>query len=252
MERTFRIGGLAIAFCVGWSGNATVGRAEDLPLYTLDAPPLTMVEAPVGEHAHGFVADIVVEAARRAGYGTEFRFLPWRRGQEEAAGAENALITPLVRTPEREASYTWIAPIFTVERAFATLDRPIDSFADARAHLKTILVGRGSAQETVLHDMGFDDGRLIHTEIGLSEIDMLRLDRVDAWFNSTVETEWKWRHSGQIAPLVFGKALYNDVVYVACSRRCAPDLVARLRTALAAVEGDGTAKAIQRRYLGST
>jgi len=252
MERIFRIGGLAIALCVGFAGNAAVGRAEDLPLYSLDAPPMTMIEAPVGDHAHGFVADIVVEAARRAGYSTEFRFLPWMRGQEEAADAENALITPLARTPEREAAYTWIAPIFTLERAFATLDRSIDSFVDARTQLKTILVGRGSAQEATLRNMGFDDGRLIHTEIGLSEIEMLRQGRVDAWFNSTVETEWKWRRSGQTTPLVFGKVLYNDVVYLACSKRCAPELVARLRSTLAAVDSDGTAQSIQRRYLGST
>jgi polar amino acid transport system substrate-binding protein len=252
MERIFRTGGLAIAVCIAWTGNATAGRAEDLSLYTLDAPPMTMIEAPVGEHAHGFVADIVVEAARRAGYQTEFRFLPWKRGQEEAAATENALITPLARTPEREAAYTWIAPIYPLERAFATLDRPVDSFADARTRLNTILVGRGSAQEATLHGMGFDDGRLIHAEIGVSDVDMLRFGRVDAWFNSTIETEWKWRRSGQAAPLVFGRVLYTDLIYLACAKRCAPDLVRRLRVALKTVDDDGTARAIQRRYLGST
>jgi len=252
MERIFWAGGLAIVCCAGGIIGATSARAETLSLYSLDAPPMTMIEAPVGEQAHGFVADIVVEAAKRAGYGTDFQFLPWKRGQEEAASTENALITPLARTPDREDSYTWIAPIYPLQRSFATLDRPIDSFAEARVRLHTILVGRGSAQETTLRQMGFDDGRLTHAEIGVSDVDMLRLGRVDAWFNSTVETEWKWQHSGQTAPLVFGKVLYTDLIYLACAKRCAPELVRRLREALKVVDEDGTAKAIQQRYMGAT
>jgi polar amino acid transport system substrate-binding protein len=237
------IGGLVAALSV---------HAEDLALFTLDAPPMTMSASSVGEQAHGFVADIALEAARRAGYGVTLQFLPWVRGQEAASNGENALITPLARTPEREAAYTWIAPIYRLKRAFATLDRPIDSFDEARSRLRTILVGRGSAQESTLRSMGFDDGRLIHVEIGLSEVDMLRLGRVDAWFNSTVETEWKWRDSGFTAPLVFGRTLYTDDIYLACSKRCAPAVADRLRAALEGVTQDGTAAAIVGRYLGSS
>lgn len=246
--------GCAVGIVLWFAGFAVMvsAHAEDLQLFTLDAPPMTMVEAPVGEHAHGFVGDIAVEAAKRAGYTTNLQFLPWVRGQQLAAEGDNALITPLARTPEREASYTWVAPIYQLQRAFATLDRQIDSFDDARLHLHSILVGRGSAQEGTLRSMGFDDGRLQHVEIGLSEIDMLRMGRVDAWFNSTVETEWKWRRSGQTAPLVFGRTLYTDEIYLACSKHCAPALVERLRAALAAVLADGTATQIEARYLGSS
>lgn len=237
---------------VGMFSAATSCRSETLQLFTLDAPPMTMIEAPMGVQAHGFVADIAIEAAKRAGYQTDLNFLPWKRGQEAAAKGTNALITPLARTPEREEFYTWIGQIYQLHRAFATLGRPIDSFAEARTHLNTILVGRGSAQEAALHQRGFDNGQLVHVEIGLSEIDMMRLGRVDAWFNSTVETEWKWRQSGQVAPMVFGKTLYDDAIYLACSKLCAPELVTRLRAALTTVDADGTARAIEGRYLGSS
>ena len=247
-----RVAVLGLALWFGCCGMPASGHAGDLQLYTLDAPPMTMVEAPVGDHAHGFVADIAIEAAKRAGFDLDLQFLPWMRGQQLAAEGENALITPLARTPEREASYSWVAPICHLQRAFATLDRPVDSFEDARLHLHSILVGRGSAQEATLRSLGFDDGRLQHVEIGLSETDMLRLGRVDAWFNSTVETEWKWRRSGQTAPLVFGKTLYVDEIYLACSRRCSALILDRLRAALAAMTEDGTATRIERRYLGST
>jgi polar amino acid transport system substrate-binding protein len=243
---------IGIALWFAGLGTVAAAHAEGLQLFTLDAPPMTMIEAPVGDHAHGFVADIAIEAAKRAGYTTNLQFLPWVRGQQLASEGENALITPLARTPEREATYTWVAPIYRLQRAFATLDRQIDSFEDARARLRSILVGRGSAQEATLHSMGFDDGRLQHVEIGVSEIDMLRQGRVDAWFNSTIETEWKWRRSGETAPLVFGRTLYTDEIYLACSKRCAPTLVDKLRAALAAVAADGTAALIEARYLGSS
>lgn len=220
-------------------------QAETLKIYSVDAPPMTMESAT----EHGFVADITIEALKRAGYAAEMIFIPWRRGQQEVADGENLLIIPFSRTPAREANYTWIAPIFALERSFATLGTPIDSYEQAKTSLKNILVGQGSAQEELLKSQGFPQNQMQLVRIGQKETDLLGMERADAWFNGTPETLWKWKKSGRTEKLVIGKAVDANDIYLACSLKCAPDIVGRLQVAVKTMVTDGSVQRITDQYL---
>jgi polar amino acid transport system substrate-binding protein len=235
---------IAIAALASAAIGATA-EAETLKIYSVEAPPMTM-EAPM---ERGFVADITIEALKRAGYEAEMIFIPWPRGQQEVAEGENLLIIPFARSAAREAKYTWIAPIFTVERSFATLGKSVDSFDQAKAELKSILVGQGTAQEDLLKSEGFSPSQTQVVRVGRNETDLLGMERADAWFNGTPETLWKWKKSGRAEKLTIGKAVAASDVYLGCSLKCSPEIVGKLQTAIKSMVEDGSAQRLTDKYL---
>lgn len=227
------------------SAAAAPAMADALKIYSVDAPPMTMDQA----DQHGFVADITLEALKRAGYPGEIIFDPWKRGQQEVAEGENLLIIPFARTPAREPHYTWIAKIFTTERSFATVGKSIDSFEQAKAELTSIIVGQGTAQEELLKAKGFTQTQLRTLKVGQRETEVLSPKGDEAWFNGTPETLWKWKKSGRPEKIVIGKPVSSDDIYLACSLKCSPQIVETLKTAVDAVIADGTAQRISDQYL---
>ncbi|KAA0594763.1 polar amino acid transport system substrate-binding protein [Azospirillum lipoferum] len=237
--------GILIATAAVASAAATPALSETLKIYSVDAPPMTMDQA----DQRGFVADITLEALKRAGYQGEMIFDPWKRGQQEVADGENLLIIPFARSPAREPNYTWIAKIFTTERTFATVGKSIDSFEQAKAELTSIIVGQGTAQEELLKAKGFTQTQLRTLRVGQKETEVLSPNGDEAWFNGTPETLWKWKRSSRPEKIVIGKAVSSDDVYLACSLKCSPQIVETLKTAVDSVIADGTAQRISDRYL---
>ncbi len=209
-----------------------------------DAPPMVMSTPVVA----GFVAEVTDAALALAGYRAEWVFKPWKRNQVDAAEGHNLLITPLSRTAEREALYRWIAPIFTLERSFATLDHPIDSYEQALAERRLIGVGLGSAQTALLHGQGFPPEMIREVQIGQSEIELLTMGRIGAWFNGTLETQWRWQQSGAKARLILGKPVDSSVIYLACSRVCDEAIATGIGAAMARLERDGVIAARMQAY----
>jgi polar amino acid transport system substrate-binding protein len=203
-----------------------------------------------GGDRHGIVGDVLVEAAHRAGFEVKFVFQPWRRAQTEAAAGDTVLILPLSRIPEREEKFTWIAPVFELERAFATIGAPIDSLAQAKAEQKVVLVGMGSAQEAFLESAGIDKAHRVTQVVGRNEVAMLLAGQVDAWFNSTAETLWKWKASGSRTRPTIGRPVSSDTSYIACSRHCQPEVRDSLTRAVSAMRLEGEIGRIVERYLG--
>jgi polar amino acid transport system substrate-binding protein len=242
MKKNLLAVSLLIAALWSYAANARV-----LKIYTLDAPPLTMDSV----DKHGLVGDVLLEALHRAGFEGEFLFVPWRRGQSEVERGEDLLIIPFSRIADREERYTWIAPIFELERTFATLGEAIDSIDQAKALKKVILVGMGSAQEELLSDNGIDKAHRPSQVIGNSEIEMLTSGRVDAWFNSTAETLWKWKVAGEKRKLTIGKPVSKDTSYVACSKKCSPEIVAPIAQAIESMRQDGSMQRIINHYLSN-
>ncbi|AWU95810.1 substrate-binding periplasmic protein [Azospirillum ramasamyi] len=235
-----------IAVCA--SAAAAPAAAETLRIYSVDAAPMTMVTMD-RQDQRGFVAEITLEALKRAGYQGEMQFIPWKRGQQEVAEGENLLIIPFARSPSREARYTWIAKIFTLDRSFAAVGKSIDSYDQARAELTSIIVGRGTAQEELLKSKGFPPSQLRTIQVGQKETEVLSANGDEAWFNGTPETLWKWKHSGRPERIVIGKAVDQNDVYLACSLKCSPQIVEKLKAAVEGIKADGTAQRIMDAYL---
>ena len=219
--------------------------AGELLLYTLDAPPLTYVE---GIPGHGSVGDVVLAAIAQAGDSVQLRSEPWARAQKRVSEGHHLLIMPLSRTPQRENLFTWIAPIQPMDRAFFTLDRRVESLSDAKARLRYIGVGHGSAQHEILLAEGFAPEHIHPLAIGESPARLLALGRIDAWFNGVPESLSIWRDYSQ-QPLLMSPVVHSLDLYLACSKECDRALVKRLRLAVEDLQRDGSAQRLQDAYL---
>ncbi len=227
--------------------GAPVAAAE-LSLYLMEVPPLTLNEP----DRKGVSGDLVLEAIKRAGYSVQVLVVPSNRAmaQVQNAASRDVLIIPLARQPEREANYSWIAPIAKVQRAFFSLDHKVQSFEQARATFHTIAVARGTAGRNILRQQGFSDAQLYEVADSSAAARMLMLRRVDAWYGPVRQFRaWQPEVDPQHRVQV-GAALGTTYNYLACSRNCDPELQSRLADAIAQLNRDGTARAIEARYPG--
>lgn len=243
-----RLGGrlwLSTALAAVWLGLAGATLLPAVDMYVAEAPPLSMVQE---ASRHGIVGDITLKAASLAGYDAHLKSLPWSRAQRTVQSADNQLIIPLSRTAEREAHYTWIAPILTLDRAFFSLGEPVQNYEQARKTYRRIGVGLGSAQEQELYEQGFAPEQIYLLKIGENPAQMLLLGRIDAWFNGISETRYIWRQVST-RTLLRSPVLMTTDVYLACSKICDATMVHRFREAIDSLRTDGTIKRVANAYL---
>ncbi len=164
---------------------------------------------------------------------------------------KDILITALSRTPEREDKYTWIFPVFKYERSFVTLKQRYDSFETAKSLIKQVAVTGGSAQYDILAREGFSPAQLQIIPLERQRIipTLLLNGRVDAWFAVTAEAKFALKNLAEASRFVVGPPVGDFTLqYVACSKDCSPELVAKLKKAGKQMEAEGTLDAIIRRY----
>lgn len=227
----------------------TCVAGERVKLYMPDAPPLTLPNDLVG---NGMAGDVVLTAIARSGRQAQIIVEPWPRAQVSVIDGKNLLIIPLSRTPEREAHYTWIAPIMVLERAFFSLDSPVSSFAEARQRYRRIGIGLGTAQAEILRREGFNENQVVHLKLGENPARLLELGRIDAWFTGVPEALYIWNRSAyRKHALRMSPALTSTDIYLACSKQCDTQLVEALRGTLEELEQDGVSLRLRQAYLPS-
>jgi polar amino acid transport system substrate-binding protein len=222
-------------------------QAEDLQLYSVEAPPLT--SSVPGQH--GLVGEVVTRALQAEQLPFERLTPPWSRAQLNVRSGKNLLIMPLSRIAEREAQYTWIAPIYFMQRAFFSLVSPPQSMQQARDTLNAIGVGLGSAQHALLLAEGFRPEQLRAINIGDSAALMLQKGRLDAWFNGIPESRFFWAKISQ-QPLQMSPPMSSSDLYLACSLDCDDELVVRLQKRLQLMYESGEVQRIQSKYSAYT
>jgi polar amino acid transport system substrate-binding protein len=214
-----------------------------VPLYLMTMPPL-VIDA---EGKRGMVGDVVLEAMRRAGIEVQVLVEPNPHALAMARNKPDTFIAAVSRTPERETQYTWIGPIIPIHRAFYTVGKRIDSFAEARRTLRKIAVSRNTANEEVLLREGFERSQLVALNAGESAPRMLLAGRVDAWFNLVPESETLLNQISA-AGVVSGSPVTSSDLYLGCSRQCNSNHVRKLEAALASMKADGTTRKLMKRY----
>lgn len=217
---------------------------QTVPLYMMEVPPMTIDAT----HQKGIVGDIVEEAIRRADIATELVVIPSPRALASVPSETDALIIPLARLPNRESSYTWIAPIVKVQRAFFTLGKKINSFKEARAAFKTVAVSRGTIGLDILLAEGFTRDQIVEVNQGDTGAKMLLAGRFDAWYNVYSESKTLLVNSDPQHRVVSGAMLGGTYNYLACSKICDPSIVGKLRNALKSMAEDGALKRLAEKY----
>ncbi|MGZ8290884.1 MAG: substrate-binding periplasmic protein [Telluria sp.] len=233
---------LVIAIIAAGFGLAAQA-APTLHITTEHSPPASMLE---GGSVIGSGTEKVREIMARSGIAYDIELLPWKRAYTAALQRSNGCVYSTTRTPEREKLFKWIGPTNLGE--WVLLGR-----ADRKFELKTLDDARGlrigtyhgDAREDYLRARGF---KIDSAQNDLINPRKLLLNRIDLWAaslrrGSAVLAQNGW--TGQIVPvLTFAKVQ----VYLACNPAVPDELVARMNASLEAMERDGTARRIERKY----
>jgi polar amino acid transport system substrate-binding protein len=238
---------LAIVACLlaaALPGGAA--RAAEVTLYLMEVPPLTINEP----GRKGIAGDLALAAIKRAGYTARIVVVPSVRAMALVRSSlmRDVLIIPLARQKEREANYTWIAPIARVNRTFFSLDNKVASFDEARSVFHLVGVARGTAGVNILREQGFAERQIYEINDNEAGARMLMAHRFDAWYGPTLQFREWLRESDPPHRVLAGAPLGSTFNYMACSRICDAAMVARLADAVDKLMRDGTAKAIEARY----
>lgn len=226
---------------------ATCGaRAEPVQLYVMDVPPISIKDGP----GRGVVGDIVIEAMMRAGMEPQLQFPPNNRAivTVRLPSSRDLLILPLARVADREHDFTWIAPLYKVERAFFTTGTRIDSYAQARTSLRSIAVARGTVTPVLLLAEQFEPEQIYEISDNDNVPRLLLAGRMEAWFGPVEQMRVFLHNVEQRDKVIEGASVGSTDNYLACSLQCDPRLVARISVQLAKMERDGTIRAIRARY----
>lgn len=160
--------------------QAAQTQAAPIRISTSELPPLSMEHRP-GEP--GALFEMVEELMRRTGDRASIEFVPWRRAIFLSTSRPRSAVFPLTRSPEREARYRWLAPLYSEPFTFMSLKG--GNFDTARPELgKTRRIGilRGSLMIEFLHEAGYP--HLVEAASVEESLRFLRRGIVDAVFGS--------------------------------------------------------------------
>jgi ABC-type amino acid transport substrate-binding protein len=120
---------------------------------TTELPPLSMDQRAGGQ---GALYEMVEELARRTGASANIQFVPWRRALFLTPSRARSAVFPLTRSPEREAQFRWLAPLYRENFVFISLKSAgPDSAKPPLSKTRRIAVLRGSLMISFLHQQGY-------------------------------------------------------------------------------------------------
>ena len=238
-----RIGMLALLALL--TSLLSPSRAAEQPIKVVAAefPPLT---THAGGQPRGVVLEVLREAGKRAGIALEFSFLPWQRAQLETQAKSDVLIIPFTRTPSREASYQWVAPVLEFHTVLVTLATPPSSIEEARM----LVVGyvRGTSFKDEAEQAGFP--YVEESDDDLTNARKLKLGRIGAWITTDLMAHGVYRQAGyDPRELKYGPNLGPvKISWVAASHDFPKETAKRIADAIVQMRSDGSYRAIVKRY----
>lgn len=216
-----------------------------LYLATELSTPYSMRE---GNRVIGIGTDIVRDIMKRSSITYTVDLLPWKRAYTAALERKDACVFSTTRTPEREALFKWIGPIGGADwTLLARTDRHLKlaTLDDAKPY--RIGTYNGDARDDYLRERGF---KVDPAQNDLINPRKLMLGRIDLWAASLRRGGTTLTRMGY-ADKIESILVFNHIsVYLACNRNVPDEMVARMNDALAAMERDGSTRAITRRYDG--
>lgn len=219
----------------------------EIRIVTANLPPFSIDEHP---DKPGFVVELAEAAFKRAGMPYQLDFLPWARAQENAKTEPGTFILGLARTPEREASYKWVAEVLQPKLVFVSVKpaAAVDDLAAARK-LANITVRASTPFDNLLKTEQMTNFSAVQSEEANAE--RLRTKQADAWLTYDFRAIFVWDAMGGDADqLVYGKPLSREHLEIAANPKTDDAAIGKIVAALAALRADGTYDTIYRRYFG--
>lgn len=246
---TLMLVGCALLLVCGAEGAAT-----ELKVLTEDYIPFNYLDD--GELT-GFTTDIVEILLEKTGIRPErgkILLWPWKRAYQTALEEANVLLFTTTRTPERDALFQWVGPIYPrdqwIFKLNARADIQIDSLEAAQRY--TIVDVEDSANYQFLKQQGFEPGRnLLTANTWESKLKMFLAGRVDLVSYVPLELASRLRQIGRRYDLVEPLFVASGDLwyYLAFSRGTPVEVVEQFQQALDAMKADGTYDALLAHYM---
>jgi polar amino acid transport system substrate-binding protein len=217
--------------------------AEPIEIFSADVRPLSIAEG----SRRGLVLDIVSEAFKVIGRDVRFTFLPFADALQRTQLQPGALMTPLARSPQREANFTWIAKVIDVPQAMGTLAGKPAADLDAARKFARVGVVRAGIQESFLRDNGFTNLVVFGTAAEIAKA--LAAGEVDAWYATSTEIAYQLEATGRLTDLHIGPPLQTAPVWLSGNKDMASTPVARIAAAMEELERSGAVQRTYRKYV---
>lgn len=218
--------------------------------------PVTLVGGEIAPYAYhgqqqitGFGVEVMREIALRTGHTDEVVLMPFKRAFLTAQTRPDLLMMPVARIPEREGLVQWV--IHLIDDSFFYVTRagklPM-THTEARQGAVIGVLG-GSAPLAVLQGSGVK--QFLEQTLDASNINMLRLGRIDGWFTSALLLNGAFRANPELNPqdFVIGPVQSRHCVYVVAAITTSASAVAPWQAGFEAIRADGTYQKILDRYL---
>lgn len=173
-----------VAYATGAGLCLAHAQAAELPriaVLTEEVPPHVVLR---GNTITGPTTEWVRAIVKRAGYQPDIQVRAWQAVVQLGERPDPVLIYPIVRTPERESGYQWIARLTTGRSYFYRLatreDIVLTKLTDARRY--QIGAVRKDVRTDYLISRGFTpgpDGALVATTDNLESLRLLKHGRID-------------------------------------------------------------------------
>lgn len=243
----------AIAFLLAVVCFCPVQAEPSLPpvvAVTDDYPPYTYLSQ--GKPA-GLAIEVVNAMFEEAHVLGTIEFMPWRRAYQRGLDEPNVLVFTMSRTPEREALFKWVAPVFSTHVRLYRLTQRTDVQAPSLDAAKRYTIGtvRGYASEKLLIDQGFQPGKqLEQTSSEATSALMFLNGRFDLLCSNDVVLADVLRRNGrtfaEVTPVLTLPPQFDE--YMAFSRSTDDRVVEALRAALVRLKQSGRYTAITAKY----
>ncbi|WP_319521945.1 transporter substrate-binding domain-containing protein [uncultured Desulfosarcina sp.] len=238
---------LGIIVCI--FGMTYLAEAQELTVLTTTWAPYSYEE---NGNITGLATKIVRAVLKKAEISADINHYPWKRAIITAGDEKNILIYPLIRTPERETNFVWVAPVFNAEICLFRLKKRKDivltSLGDAKKY--TIGVLRGAAMHQHLLSRGFEDGKqLVVLGSNRKIAELLFRERIDLAADNPLVLSYETKQLGY--PIHESEKvlqLFEDEAYMAFGKGSSNDYVNRLKEAFEDLRADGTLEAIYKKY----
>lgn len=194
----------------------------------------------------GVATEKIEEIMRRTRIPYRIQVLPWARAYHMAQTRANTCAFSTNRTPEREAQFRWIGPLGSNRwtlYGLAKRDWHIDSLEAARP----LRIGtyNGDSRDSYLRARGF---QVDASNADASNMQKLLLGRIDLWASSDMGAGQIAKDQGLADKVVPVLTFNRTELYLACHASLDERLVTRMNEALRAMQADGSAAAIDKRY----
>lgn len=246
---------LAVAFAVVQATPALAVGAQDRTFPNLDLMTETWVpyQFKDGGQLRGVSVDLLELMLNRVG-STQTRddmdLLPWARAYGAVQAEKNAVLFSTTRTPERDALFKWVGPIFTNDtyligkraRGFH-----VTSKDDLRRYVFGVVIGDASA--LFAKRLGIPPAHMVMNTGAINNVHMLSRDRIDF-----VVTGWAAflndAKAAHVDPSLYEEVYLADRSDVSFAFNAqTPDwVIEKLQAALDALKADGTYDKVFARY----